>query len=39
MGEVLSLGLIPPPTTFLRQGVRFDEVVTGLLDLPGPIKI
>jgi hypothetical protein len=38
MGEVLALGLIPPPTTSLRQGVRFDKVVTGLLVLPGPIK-
>jgi hypothetical protein len=38
MGEVLALGLIPPPTTSLRQGVRFGEVVTGLLGLSGPIK-
>jgi hypothetical protein len=38
MGEVLALGLIPPPTTSLRQGVRFNEVVTGLLGLSGPIK-
>jgi hypothetical protein len=37
-GEVLALGLIPPPTTSLRQGVQFGEVVTGLLGLPGPIK-
>jgi hypothetical protein len=38
MGEVLALGLIPSPTTSLRQGVRFDEVVTGLVGLLGPIK-
>jgi hypothetical protein len=38
MGEVLALGLITPPTTSLRQGVWFDEVVTRLLGLPGPIK-
>jgi hypothetical protein len=37
-GEVLALGLIPPPTTSLRQGVRFDEVVTGVLGLSGSIK-
>jgi hypothetical protein len=37
-GEVLDLSLIPPPITSLRQGVRFSEVVTGLLGLPGPIK-
>jgi hypothetical protein len=36
MGEMLALSLIPPPTTSLRQGVWFDEVVTGLLGLPGP---
>jgi hypothetical protein len=34
----LAIGLIPPPTTLLRQGVRFDEVVTELLGLLGPIK-
>jgi hypothetical protein len=38
-GEVLALDLIPPPTTSLRQGVRFGEVVIGLLGLPDPIKI
>jgi hypothetical protein len=39
MDEVLALGLIPPPTTSLRQGVWFNEIVTGLLGLSGPIKI
>jgi hypothetical protein len=39
MGEVLALSLIPPPTTSLRQGVWFGKVVTGLLRLPGPIKL
>jgi hypothetical protein len=37
-GDVLALGLIPPPTTTLRQGVRFGKVVTGLLGVPGPKK-
>jgi hypothetical protein len=37
-GEFLALGFIPPPTTSLRQGVQFVEVVTGLLGLPDPIK-
>jgi hypothetical protein len=39
MDEVLALNLIPPPTTSLRQGMRFGEVITGLLGLLGPIKI
>jgi hypothetical protein len=34
----LTLDLIPPPTTSLRQGVWFGEVVTWLLGLLGPIK-
>jgi hypothetical protein len=38
MGEGLALDLIPPPTTSLRQGVRFSEVVTWLLGLPSPTK-
>jgi hypothetical protein len=37
-GEVLALGLIPPPTTSLRQWVQFGEVVTGLIGSPVPIK-
>jgi hypothetical protein len=37
-GEVFALGLIPPLTTSLRQGVWFGEVVTGLLGLSSPIK-
>jgi hypothetical protein len=38
MGEVLALGLIPPPTTSWRQRVQFEKVVTGLLGSSGPIK-
>jgi hypothetical protein len=38
MREILALDLIPLPTTSLRQGVWFGEVVIGLLGLPGPIK-
>jgi hypothetical protein len=38
MGKFLALGLIPPHTTSLRQGVQFGEVVTWLLGLPDPIK-
>jgi hypothetical protein len=38
MGEVLAPGLIPPPTTSLRQAVQFGEVVIGVLGLSGPIK-